>query len=148
MRCIDLLGIHAPALCVWVLLLMEVLWYSASNMVMRSKYAIGIMYDFYPGLPHMLSLSRSLVQTLCGMTHKVVSLHNVPCLCPPKCTLMAFFPWWKVRTSIHCLSVYHSFFARMLNPKSLYIMITCLTFCSAIRILDHAGPYSCAHFVA
>ena len=112
---------------------MEVLRYSVSNTVMWSKYAIGIMFNSYPGLPHMLSLSRSLVQTLCGMTHKVVSFHKSRVfLCPPKCTLMAFFPWWKAWASIHCLSVYHPF-ARMLNTKRLCIMITCLTFCSAIK---------------
>ena len=39
MRFVDLLDIHASTKHVWALPLMEVQWYGASNVAMRSKYA-------------------------------------------------------------------------------------------------------------
>ena len=50
---VNLSGIHTSSLCIWVPPLMEGLCYSASNAVRQIELRNGIMFNFYPGLPHL-----------------------------------------------------------------------------------------------
>ena len=53
MCCVNVATIDAITHCVSAPPLMEVWRYSALNAVMRSKYAMEIIFDFYTGLPQL-----------------------------------------------------------------------------------------------